>query len=419
MADKHESLTDGDRAAWPVLVPDAHAIGMIAVIRSLGRAGYPVHAAASRSDALGLVSNFAGRAAHHADYADPAFLPWLAGYVREHGIRCIVPSEGFLLAIRPAFAQYAPLLPIPQDEQHVYAMLSKSAVIASLLAQPDTAAHLPPTLFWQDDQALPAADAVATLGLPVFVKGDGADARSGSANMVVREDSVERAVAAIGRLSGLYTRVIVQGFVPGQGTGAYLLVDRGRVVQEFMNRCLHEVPHTGGFCSLRDSWWHAEMMQDARLKLAHLGWQGVAMLEYRWCPDTDRFWFIEINARFWAALHLALYAGIDFPVLLLDRFRGAATAEGQSFATGLLCRYSVPFDVGYVVSRWRDKQLSLTARLGSMAGWFVRFLNPRIHEDLRFPGDRALYWKQWALWLRGLASRSEQPTQAPSSTRLP
>lgn len=378
---------------------------MIGVIRSLGRAGYAVHATASRDDALGLQSRFAANAITHPSYGDPAFLPWLSRYVHVHDVRCIVPSEGFLLAIRPEFERYAPLLPIPCEADRVYASLSKSAVIGTLLSRPETSAHLPPTLFWQDGSPPPGRDEVAALGLPIFVKGDGADARSGGDNLVVREDTLDGAIATIDRLARLYRRVIAQGFVPGLGTGAYVLIDGGRIVQEFMNRCLHEVPHTGGFCSLRDSWWHAAMMEDARVKICHLGWQGVAMLEYRWDPATDRFWFIELNARFWASLHLALYSGIDFPVMLVDRFRGATTAERLPFPLGLQCRYTVPFEVGYVRSRWRDVQLPLSARIGTVFGWFLRFLDPRIREDLCFPGDRALYWKQWWLWLKALRSR--------------
>lgn len=398
-------MTQDQRSGLPVLVPDAHAIGMIAVIRSLGRAGYPVHACAGRADALGLHSSFACRATQCPEYDDPDYLPWLAAYVKTHGIRCIVPSEAFLLAIRPVFARYAQLLPIPRDTELVYGCLSKSVVIAQLLARPETAVNLPPTLFWHEGDPVPSENMLKALGLPIFIKGDGADARSDDSNLVVREDSVPGARAAIERLSALYTRVLVQGFVPGQGTGAYLLVDRGRVVQEFMNRCLHEVPHTGGFCSLRESWWHEAMMTDARSKLASLGWQGVAMLEYRWDPSTDRFWFIELNARFWAALHLSLYAGVDFPALLIDRFHGAATPEKVSFETGLHCRYSVPSDAGYVISRWRDRELPLPQRLGSMLGWFARFLDPSIKEDLNFPGDRKLYWRQWTTWLKDLLLR--------------
>jgi len=52
-------------------------------------------------------------------------------------IRCIVPSEGFLLAIRPVFHRYAPLLPIKPDPELIYGSLSKSVVIARLLDERD------------------------------------------------------------------------------------------------------------------------------------------------------------------------------------------------------------------------------------------------------------------------------------------
>lgn len=392
-------MTSAQRAGLPVLVPDAGAIGMIGVIRSLGRAGYPVHACASNADALGLQSNFVTRSECCPAYDDPKFLAWLDAYVGEHDIRCIVPSEGFLLAIRPVFHRYAPLLPIKPDPELIYGSLSKSVVIARLLETPETAAHLPPTLFIHEGDLLPTEAELAPLGLPIFVKGDGADDREGNANVVAPENSPAAARARIEVLRQRYTRVLVQGFVPGKGTGAYFLVHQGKIVQEFMNRCLHEVPHTGGYCSLRDSWWHQAMMEDARTKIAHLGWEGVVMLEYRWDPDTDQFWFIEINARFWAALHVALYAGVDFPKMLLDLFHGGRVQSTDTFPLGLQVRYTIPFEVGYVASRWKDKRLPLLSRLGSIAGWFARLVNPKIFSDLYFPGDRALYFRQWKRFL--------------------
>jgi len=388
-------FTPEQRRHLPVLVPDAHAIGMIGVIRSLGRAGYPVHACASRDDALGLTSSYASQGVVCPGYDEPGFLGWLDDYVRRHGICSIVPSEGFLLAIRPVFDRYAPLLPIPSDSGLVYECLSKAAVLQRLSERPESAAHLPPSLVLSDGDPDPDESALAALGLPLFVKGDGIDDRKGGANLVSREDSVASAAERIRELRRSYSRVLVQGFVPGQGTGAYFLVRNGEVVQEFMNRCIHEVPHTGGYCSLRESWSHAAMMEDARAKMQVLGWSGVAMLEYRWDPETDRFWFIELNARFWAALHLALYAGIDFPTMLIDGFHGGQARGSERYPLGVQCRYTVPFDVGYVLSRWRDPQIPLASRLRSVAGWFLRFLHPGMHSDLLFPGDRRLYFVQW------------------------
>lgn len=395
------------RAKLPVLVPEASAIGMVGVIRSLGRAGYPVHACASRPDAMGLSSKFAARGECHPPYEDPEFLPWLENYVAVHDIRCVVPSEGFLLGIRSVFERYASLLPVTPDPELVYGSLSKSIVTARLLETPECAANLPPTLVVEQGRPLPTGDELAALGLPIFVKGDGADDREGNANIVVEEGSVNDALIRMEVLRKRYRRLIVQGFVPGKGTGAYFLVHEGRIVQEFMNRCLHEVPHTGGFCSLRDSWWHEPMMEDARRKIAHLGWEGVAMLEYRWDPATDRFWFIEINARFWAALHVALYSGVDFPRMLLDLFHGFPVKSVAEFPIGIKVRYTVPFEIGYVVSRWRDKSIPFSSRLGSVLGWFGRFFDPRIRSDLYFPGDRSLYLREWRRFLKGFIKRAD------------
>ena len=393
------------REHFPVLVPDAQAIGMIGVIRSLGAAGYPVHAAAQSAQALGLISSFTHQAWMMPDYASPSFVPWLRERLATLGIRAIVPSEGFLLAVREHFEEFAPLMSLPQDRDHVYRCLSKSAVIAELLASGDTARHLPPTLLWSEGEPAPKIEALAALGLPLFVKGDGADGRTGEGNLVCKEDSATSALARVHELMLRYRRVLVQGFVPGQGTGAYVLVDQGVIVQEFMNRCLHEVPHTGGFCSLRESWAHGAMMEDARCKIRRLGWQGVAMLEYRWDPETDRFWFIELNARFWAALHVSLFAGVDFPLNLMDRFRGAGGSVGQTWHEGVQVRYTVPYEVGYVRSLWNDPDIRARRKLSAAIGFFLRLLDPRAHADLLFPGDRKLYFIQWARFVRGLLQR--------------
>ena len=106
----NSSFSDGfvaSRRRHPVLVPTAGAIGAIGVIRSLGRAGYPVHACASSPNALGLRSRFAVRAVVHPAEHDPAFLDWLRGYVQAESISAIVPSESFYLGVRREYHKWS------------------------------------------------------------------------------------------------------------------------------------------------------------------------------------------------------------------------------------------------------------------------------------------------------------------------
>jgi len=175
--------------------------------------------------------------------------------------------------------------------------------------------------------------------------------------------------------------------------GVYFLLWEKKVIAEFMNRSLHSVPHTGGFYALRESWMHKRIRDDALLKLQHIGWEGVAMMEYRWAPDTDEFYFIELNARFWGSLHHALFSGVDFPLLLMEAFQNKIPLPVTSFPLGLKCRYTFPLEMHYVLSRIKDNKLSIFQKSADVAEFFYLFFNFGIYSDFWFPNDRALYVK--------------------------
>ena len=109
-----------------ILVTESHATGSVAAIRSLGAAGYTVIAVSPKADALGFLSRFASRSLVHPPYHEQtAYLDWLAATVATEGIDLIVPSEAFLLAIRPAFERYQGLLAGATSPQQIYSGLSK------------------------------------------------------------------------------------------------------------------------------------------------------------------------------------------------------------------------------------------------------------------------------------------------------
>ena len=373
-------------------------------IRSLGRAGYPVHACSSSKEALGLSSRFSTVGIVSPAYDDPAYLPWLRAYLRKHDIRAIVPSEGFLYAIRPVFAEFAHLLPIPPDERVVYRAMSKYEFFEHLARDPSLWRNVPATLFARCE--MPAPSEYAGLDLPVFLKADRCHARAGADGGVFIARTHEDARRRTADLLEEYDRVLIQGFVPGTKPGEYLLLWRGQVRAHFANLMLHQSPHRGGFGSLRESWHHEGLAKDAEAKLRAMDWQGAAMLEYRWDPATDRFWCIELNARFWGSLHHALYAGVDFPRLLLDAFFGRPVEPEPSYRDGIRCRLVVPAEIGYVRSRLRDPEVGRRARLWTILEFFLLFLDPRIRADLLWPGDRLLYFRAIGQFLRSLFGRT-------------
>ena len=121
-----------DNSATVVFVPDAHAIGMIGVIRSLGSIGYDVWAGSSRVNALGLRSRAANNRVIYPDYCDHGFVSWLRDFIDRNSVDLIIPSEGFLLAIRPCFDEFRKFLPLVPAEDVLYRAFSKASVVEEL-----------------------------------------------------------------------------------------------------------------------------------------------------------------------------------------------------------------------------------------------------------------------------------------------
>lgn len=392
-------MNANDRSSLHVLVPAARSTGGIAVIRSLGRAGYKVHAVDRDPHALGLRSRYAFARAVHPQSNAPEFVDWLTDYVRTSDIRLIIPGSGIEVQNPNVPPEFAALFPTSTDAAILGRGSSKFGLFKRM--SEESPANCPPYLLVEFDNPLPKLSDLARLGSPLFIKLDAHHARAGGDDRVLRFADAPSAMAELERLRHHYKKALVQGFVPGVGVGAFLLRWNGKVIARMMHRRLHEMPHTGGASAYRESWWHSAIMVDAEKKLEAMSWQGVAMVEYRWNPATDEFALMETNLRFWGSLHLALFAGVDFPAILADAFFGKQPASLVEGVQGVRCRNTVPYELGYLVSLLRDKDVSVVRKLKAVAESALITFNPRIKSDLLFPGDRMLMAYRIGDMLRG------------------
>ncbi len=134
---------------------------------------------------------------------------------------------------------------------------------------------------------------------------------------------------------------ILQEYIPGWGCGFFALYQNGTPKRVFMHRRVREYPVSGGASSCAESFFHTDLMTLGLRMLDHLGWHGVAMVECRFDTRTNRFTLIEVNAKFWGSLELALKAGADFAG---DYVRGAL-GEPLEFSRGFRkVRFQWPFD---------------------------------------------------------------------------
>ena len=398
---------DFERTRWrkelPVLVPGCHAMGMIGVIRSLGRAGYPVHACSPDPNALGLRSNYAAKASVCPSFDSGDLDQWVLDYVRNHSIKAIIPGGG-IGPLTPFGRDHPNLFPTTNDLDVLDLVDSKYDLFSRLIAgSGELSANLPPCLLYEQGGAVPHDDELSALGFPLFFKVDGCHSLNVRGDAVKTARNVTEARSIFERLRLDYRKILVQGFVEGQGVGAFFVIWNGENKASFMHKRLHEVPHIGGASSFREGWRNEEILEDAERKLRHTEWQGVGMVEYRWDRTQGRFYLMEMNLRFWGSIHLALYSNVDFPTILLDNFHGHDTGKMRDERTGVRCRNTFPYEVQYVWSVLKDSGLRVRTKMKAILEFVLLTLNPTIYSDLSFPGDRRLYWIR--LW-RFLTTRA-------------
>lgn len=370
-------------------------MGSIAVIRSLGRAGFRVIACSPKPDALGFLSSYC---AASCVQPEDGFESWLGSLISRERIDLIIPSESFLLRIRPFFSSVQHLMALPEREETVYAAFSKYDLFRRS-QEAGLISALPPYLLVESSQSDDAQ--LSALGFPLFIKADAVAGLGGADGGVFSADSVESARRIITEKFRQYSRLLVQGYVPGVGVGVFLIRWNGCFVAEFMHRRLHEDPHIRGVSSYRCSWKNRDIMADAKRRMECMNWQGVGMLEYRWNPNDGCFYLLEFNSRFWGSLHLALLAGVDFPLYLADLFFAHDVLTVADYRM-VRARVAFPGEIGYVMSCVRDKNLGMAKRLWKPIEFILLGMNPLIHADLIFPEDSKLYFIRAVRWLRDM-----------------
>ncbi len=193
--------------------------------------------------------------------------------------------------------------------------------------------------------------------------------------------SPEALLAILSRYDALGLYPIVQEWCPGEGLGQMLHMHDGRATLTFQHRRLREWPPTGGvssFCEAVRPSLHSAQMEKSEELLRAIGWQGPAMVEYRYDRSSGRYRLMEINGRFWGSIPLAYHCDAHFA---WEQVRIEALGQGAGPAAGpwrnRRARYTIP-DAKHLVAVLRDGSLPILGRIGFGLRFFADFLDPRV-----------------------------------------
>lgn len=385
------------RAQHRVLVLDGEQRSALAVVRSLGRAGYRVATGADHPGALAAASRYSAALELLPSPLErpDAFRRGVVDAVARGGYDVVVPvTEPSALALL-GDPSVGALLPMPDAD----AFHEANDKVALMQRAAGLGIDVPRFVTVRDveDGAAEVWDVFPAVVKPGrSVVGEGDERRKTAVRFVNDRDELRAALADLP--AGAFP-VMLQERLVGAGVGVFLLVHDGERVASFAHRRIREKPPQGGVSVYRESVRApATLVERADRLLQSFGWTGVAMVEFKHDEATDRYGLMEINGRFWGSLQLAVDAGVDFPRLLVDRFLGLSREVSTGYREGIRSRWEWG-DVDHLLIRLRRG-----GARGGLAAWFRPWWPGDRFEVFRL-GDPGPFWAETRAWFRSALGR--------------
>lgn len=367
-----------------VLVLGRDIRAFLTTIRSLGRAGLAVHVGMCPADDLALRSRYVAQYHDIPNYSDnpDLWLEVILVLIKQHQFELIIPTNDE--SVIPVQLHKLTLL----RQCAVYVLEDRVFELAmDKIASSELAEELGIPVPMQAQISVTSAISALPDGFayPVVIKPpssfttDDLDNRR-EVHHIGSEQEFQKFQAA----NSSWELALLQENFSGIGAGIEVLADQGVILFAFQHLRVHE-PIEGGASSYRKSVPLDPGLLDATERfLKALNYSGVAMVEYKLDPDTQKWVFIEINARFWGSLPLAVAAGADFPLYLYQYLRENRRDFPQTYRSNVYSR-NLLRDLYWmsdnIRARLQKKHLSTTVPLNKVASEFINVVTMREHID--------------------------------------
>lgn len=318
------------RAPEPALTERILLLGddigvFLAVARSLGRRGAAVHVVAAELDDPCLASRYIS-AVHALPPYHRGAEAWL------DALRRLCDAQRFTLVIPCSDAGLQLLHKHRKTLGPERLLLPNDAAFEAFTDKEETRAlaqRLGISIASGRAAGTDADALAATLGLPLVLK-PCRSYRPGAAETKQRAEVIRslprlRQALAQGRDAWL-----AESFVPGVGVGVSVLAENGEILLAVQHCRLQTLSETGGGSVRVTEAIDPVLAADVRQLAKAVSLTGVAMFEFRQDRDSRSHVLLEVNARFWGSLPLALAAGADFPAGAWDVHRGRPVTRGQA-----------------------------------------------------------------------------------------
>jgi predicted ATP-grasp superfamily ATP-dependent carboligase len=380
-----------------VLVLDGEQRASLAVTRSLGRRGVIVAAGSEISPSLAGSSRYA-----------------------KYGFRYESPSRNpgkFIADIMDAMDKYSAGMIMPITDLAMYHVLKSSAQLGNVILP-----FAPFEKYLEASDKMSLLRLAAELGVPIpqtiFVE-EPADIKKyifgldyplilkPRASLIQSEGRLIRTVVKIARSEQDLMTIIrdnesfsipfmIQETVKGEGKGIFTLFDNGKPTAVFAHRRIREKPPWGGVSAVSESIEPDPFVKDCAFRLLEkMNWHGPAMVEFKMDDNHGLPVLMEVNARFWGSLQLAVDAGVDFPWLLYQMGIGVKFDPVMTYEKSRLRWLMGDIDNLYITLKTPAERLPVESRNKPATAFnFIKeFFGPAKSDVLEMDDLKPFLWE--------------------------
>ena len=394
-----------------VLVTDGDNRASLAITRSLGRAGHEVLVGDKRHSSLAGSSRYCADRVLYPDpaYASEDFVAELADIVRSRKVDVLLPvADITTFLVTRNRTRFDAFCRLPFADADVIERAADKVALVSMAQRLNI--PVPRYVVVSSPDAIPATD----FGFPIVIKPWRSRISTPEGWVSAGVSYVKDRVALVRDLRSRPTHdfpVMLQERIEGPGVGIFACYKAGRPVALFSHRRLRERPPWGGVSVLCESTELCPQARDFAVRLLDsLGWQGVAMVEFKRDRRDSVPRLMEINGRFWGSLQLAIDAGVDFPKILVDD--GADSEPAPEYRIGVRSRWLWGDFDSLLLTLFGGARAPEGAREGRLRalGQFLRFGGHNLHyENPRWDDLRPWAFETYRWFRRAAGERTAAP----------
>ncbi len=389
---------------------DGRQRSTLAGVRSLGGHGVEVTVGEDHLPCLTSRSKHVNHAFKYTSAkTDPkAFIADITSELKRHQYEMILPMTdiSMYLAVNE-FDNLSRLTRMPIAGKETYLKAIDKGETIKLARNLDI--PVPKTFFINEINELPGIK--AELNYPVVIKPRQSKYLSADGWISAGVDYAFSYVELTQKMKGfknLPALPLIQERISGPGIGAFLLFNQGTEKAVFFHRRIREKPPSGGVSVLRESIIPDPAIREYSIRLMKaLNWHGVAMVEFKVDDRDNTPRIMEINARFWGSLQLAIDSGIDFPLMLYKMITTGDVLPAFDYKIGVKSRWLLgDLDLLLIRILKSDAQLKLPpgypGRMATLAA-FLRFYQSKMKYEVLRLSDFGPFLIEFKEWLRHLS----------------